>query len=140
MKINIDLLIQYAMSFIGVNYLWGGDDPMRGYDCSGYIQEILASQGWDPKGDQTAQNLYDYFKHMLPHTRMKRGSLLFFGVDHKNITHVALALDGRYMIEAGGGGSTTTSKEAAERANAFVRIRPVRFDLVGCFDLGSLGV
>ena len=52
--------INYAKLFIGKPYLWGGEGP-EGYDCSGFIQEVLSCIGLDPKGDQTAQGLYNYF-------------------------------------------------------------------------------
>jgi len=26
-------------------YLWGGDDPLAGFDCSGFVIEILKSVG-----------------------------------------------------------------------------------------------
>jgi cell wall-associated NlpC family hydrolase len=57
----MDLLIQYAMSFIGVPYRWGGSNPITGFDCSGLVQEILKSVYMDPPGDQTAEALYQYF-------------------------------------------------------------------------------
>lgn len=127
-------LIEYAKSFIGVAYIWGGAHPAYGYDCSGLIQEILASVGMDPKGDQTSQALHDHFSengeevwHALP------GALMFYGKSKKEITHIAFCISPYQLIEAGGGGPNCTdlSKSIAAGA-AHVRIRPVdhRKDLV----------
>ena len=52
-------LVDYALSFTKIPYRWAGDDPMAGFDCSGYLQEVLASVGMDPRGDQTSQALHD---------------------------------------------------------------------------------
>lgn len=126
------ILYDYAMSFVGQPYRWGGDDPIHGYDCSGLVQEILESCGVDPKGDQTAQGLYDYFEKRGHWNRIMLGALAFFGKDAKHITHVGFCLDPYRMIEAGGGGSKTKTREDAAKSNAYVRVRPLdsRKDLV----------
>lgn len=120
---TVDLLVDYSMRFIGDNYKWGGDDPMGGWDCSGFIQEVLAAVGCDPMGDQTADGIYRIFKNFSTKI-LCRGSLVFFGSEAK-IIHVAMAIDSKRMVEAGGGGSKTKSRLEAERQNAFVRVRPV---------------
>lgn len=58
--IDLRLIKDYALMWVMVPYEWGGDD-FAGMDCSGFAQEILAAAGIDPKGDQTAQMLYNYF-------------------------------------------------------------------------------
>jgi cell wall-associated NlpC family hydrolase len=125
-------LIDYGMSFVGRPYIWGGDDPMRGFDCSGLVQEILASAGLDPVGDQTAQALYDHFEKNGSFNVWGAGSLCFYGKDAKHITHIGFCIDQYRMIEAGGGGSKTLTEKDAIAQNAFVRIRPIkkRGDLV----------
>lgn len=124
----MDLLQSYMMSFVGLPYRWGGDDPIRGYDCSGLTQEFLASVNMDPPGDQTAQGLYAFFAK--PENNMGDikgcGALCFYGKSVSEITHVAMMYDSVSIVEAGGGGSKTTSEEAAAEQNAFVRVR--RFD------------
>ena len=126
-------MIEYAKSFIGKPYIWGGDDPMRGFDCSGLVQEILASGGFDPAGDQTSHGLYEIFREKGSPSR-KAGALAFFGT-HEKITHVAFMIDEWRMIEAAGGNSKTTSEAAAIRQNAYIRIRPInhRSDLVATY-------
>lgn len=128
----MEMLILYALQFIGRPYRWGGDDPMAGFDCSGFVQELLASVGEDPPGDQTAQSLYGHF-NSLPHDKIPRaGTLLFFGSSLQSISHVAMAIDGFRMIEAGGGGSKTVNEAEAIRQNAYIRVRAIsnRKDLV----------
>lgn len=119
-------IIDYAMRFVGTPYRWGGDDPMTGFDCSGFVQEILASVGLDPKGDQTAQSLFDHFERNGSLGQGGAGALAFFGKDSKSITHVAFCIDQYRMIEAGGGNSQTLTLDAAIRQNAYIRIRLIK--------------
>jgi cell wall-associated NlpC family hydrolase len=129
--IRSDAMIEYAKSMLGTPYIWGGSNALLGFDCSGFVQEVLASIGADPLGDQTAQTLFNHFSKSIQKEPQK-GSLLFFGKDQKRITHIAIALGDGQMIEAGGGGSSTKTRADAEKTGACVRIRPIenRSDLV----------
>lgn len=127
----MDILKAVALSFLHVPYKWGGDDP-SGIDCSGLVQEILASVGIDPPGDQNAQALYNHFERNGSWNSYGFGALAFFGESALKITHVGFCLDTNLMIEAGGGGSKTNTPQDAIAQNAFVRVRPIkrRKDLV----------
>jgi len=135
-------LINYAHSFVGKPYIWGGDDPILGFDCSGLVQEILSSVGMDPPGDQTANALYMFFMAQPHTTQAKAGSLVFYG-KVPNVTHVGFMVDKWRMIEAGGGGSSTKTGADAAAQNAYIRIRPIqrRNDLIGIihpnYNIGS---
>jgi len=106
---------------------------MLGYDCSGLVQEILSSVGMDPRGDQTAQALYNYFsQEQNPPLRIlgtslkvpKPGALVFYGRNNRRISHVAFCIDPKRVVEAGGGNSKTVDLAAAAKQNAYVRQRP----------------
>lgn len=127
----IALMLDYAMGFIGVPYRWGGANPIQGFDCSGFVQECLAAIGRDPRGDQTAHDLWLHF-HDDP-CQAEPGALAFFGTSSK-VTHVAICLTDDFMIEAGGGGRTVRDIPDAAARSAFVRIRPIRSrpDFLGC--------
>ena len=57
-----ELAIWYAEQWIGTPYIWGGDD-FSGFDCSGYIVEVLQGIGWiSRKEDYTADGLYRKYK------------------------------------------------------------------------------
>ena len=120
----MQILIPYALSFVGKPYRWGGESPLTGFDCSGLIQELLRSVGLDPPGDQTAQALFDHFDlYGERDPRPGAGVLCFYGKDVSSITHVSMMLDPYRIIEAGGGGSETKTLEDAVRQDARVRIR-----------------
>lgn len=129
----MDLLVKVALSCLNVPYLWGGSNPLTGFDCSGFLQWCFRSVGMDPPGDQTAQGYFDHFEKLGgDRTAIQLGTLLFYGKSVTKITHVALALTPYQLIEAGGGDSTTTTLEEAKKRGAMVRISHIghRSDLV----------
>lgn len=125
-----ELFQQFLLTYLHKPYIWGGDDPIKGLDCSGFVQEALAPLGLDPVGDQTAQGLYDYFKvkgyglPQLSNFMGYTGALVFCGKSITQITHVQLCLTPTVIIEAGGGGSRTVTQQDAINQNAFIRLRP----------------
>ena len=124
----VDLATKVAWSFHGLHYKWGGDDPMAGFDCSGFCIEILKSVGVLPReGDWRAVDLYNRFKpHSFPIAY--EGMLVFWhsSKDENNIIHVEYCLDSTFSIGAsGGGGSTITEQDAIEQ-NAYIKVRPFK--------------
>ena len=137
---RLGIILEYSKRFVGIPYIWGGSHPSYGMDCSALVQHLLASVGFDPPGDQTAQTLYYSLKSLgfcdeiQTDAEKKPGVVLFFGTSLQTICHVALAIDPQHMIEAGGGGRNTVDVKSAIAREAFVRVRPIanRKDLVAC--------
>lgn len=118
------VLFDLARSYLGVPYRWGGANRWEGFDCSGFIIELLRSVGEAPPGDTTAQGLFDYYSNGRASWNVTTpGSLVFFGDSATQIRHVGLLADNGYrMYEAAGGDSSTLTLEDAIRRNAQVRI------------------
>jgi cell wall-associated NlpC family hydrolase len=118
--------IDYAKSFLGTHYVYGGNTKLSGLDCSGLVCEILRSAGVIGSEDLSAQLLYNRF--CVDTSKIeKAGALAFYGKSHSQITHVGFHIDRYRIIEAGGGDSNTKSFQDALRDGACVRIRPVRY-------------
>jgi len=123
---KIELVKQTAMKCLNDPYIWGGNHPLTGMDCSGFVQWCLASVGLDPKGDQTAQRLYNWFiKNGLLGVGGP-GALVFYGKGLSDITHCSIMLTDSHIIEAGGGNAKCTSREQAAKYGAMIRIRPLK--------------
>jgi cell wall-associated NlpC family hydrolase len=130
-----EVAVTVAWKMWGLPYLWGGDDPMAGFDCSGMSVEILKSVGELPhEGDWTANDLYLRYRDRRVDTP-REGCLVFYGSASK-ITHVEFCLDESVSIGASGGGSSTTDLADAIRQNAYIKVRPIRRrnDIVGYAD------
>lgn len=127
---------EYAQKFIGRPYVWAGDGSGKcggGFDCSGLVLECLTACGLYDGNDTTAQGLYKALCSNgwmeVPRRLETDGDVLFFGKDTAHITHVAIAIGGGLMVEAGGGGSKC---KTAATSTGMVRVRPIasRKDLV----------
>jgi len=123
MKTNREMAIKIAWNMWGIPYLWGGDDAVGGFDCSGMCIEILKSVGVLPrKGDWTANGLRNLFiskevGFVWP------GCLVFFG-NEDLITHVEFAVSEDLCIGASGGGRRTLTWRDAVKQNAYIKVRP----------------
>jgi len=87
--------IQAAMSQRGVPYVWGGETPGVGFDCSGLVQWSFAQAGISLPRTSGAQ--YAATTH-IPLADIQAGDLLFYGPGGSE--HVALYIGGGSMIEA----------------------------------------
>jgi cell wall-associated NlpC family hydrolase len=84
-----------AESQIGVPYVWGGESPGRGFDCSGLTQWAWRQAGVDLPRTAAAQ--YDAIPH-IPLSDLQPGDLLFWGFG--GISHVGMYVGGGDIINA----------------------------------------
>lgn len=120
-------MIEYALTFLGTPYSWGGNTPEQGLDCSGLVCEILKSADRIRSDDDfSAQQLYNEFSSFGRLSSISKNSLVFYGKSVNEITHVAFAIGDDQIIESAGEGRIETDK-------GFVRIRPINYreDLIG---------
>lgn len=120
----MNYLERVALSHLGVPYIWGGKNPMTGFDCSGFVEWCLESVGYDLPGQFNAQALRNHFIAAGVESKPCMGALVFFGDSLTKITHVGLLLNSVLMVEAGGGDSRCTTLDYAKTKGACVRIRP----------------
>ena len=107
-------------------YVWGGDDPMAGFDCSGLVIEGLKAVGILPKiGDWTAEGLSVYFKDHKA-KRLRPGCLLFYQHRHR-ISHVVIVwavIGGDVLALGASGGRRIKTLEDAIKYNSYIKVRP----------------
>lgn len=87
--------VKAAESQIGVPYVWGGESPGHGFDCSGLTQWSWRQAGVDLPRTAAAQ--YDAIPH-VPLSDLQPGDLLFWGFG--GISHVGMYVGGGDIINA----------------------------------------
>jgi cell wall-associated NlpC family hydrolase len=82
------LAVEWALSQIGTPYIWGGETPGVGFDCSGLVQAAykVARVGLP----RVAQAQYDATTKLGPGVSLAPGDLVFFGAGPAAIDHVGL--------------------------------------------------
>lgn len=83
-------LITYALKLQGTPYVYGGDSPENGMDCSGFVTYVAANSV-GVQLPRTAHSLYTATKRIKPQER-EPGDLVFFKNDpaSERITHVGI--------------------------------------------------
>jgi cell wall-associated NlpC family hydrolase len=120
-----DIFVDYAWRFIKTPYVWGGDDPMRGFDCSGFVVECLKATGHLPYvGDWTADALWKIFQHNRIHSPVV-GCLVFWQSERKMV-HVEIVVHVNLSLGASGGGSRTQTLQDAIEQDAYIKMRPFK--------------
>lgn len=121
----IKVVEKIAMEWLGKPYVWGGDDPVDGFDCSGFVIELYKSAGLLPrKGDWTANGLFRYFDGCEV-DQAEAGALVFWQNSTGKITHVEYCINETLSIGASGGGSKTKTTADAIKQNAYIKVRPI---------------
>lgn len=81
----------YALAQVGTPYLWGGEAPGAGFDCSGLVQAAWAAAGVHLP--RVAEDQL-YAGPILPAgAALEPGDLVFFGPGPGQATHVGLVVD-----------------------------------------------
>jgi len=126
-----EIALKIAWHYLGTPYIWGGDDP-EGFDCSGFVVEVLKSVGELPrKGDWTADSLFYRlrFSGCVGEGGPGEGRLVFFYNRAKDkFEHVEICVDYGLSIGASGGGSSCVDTKTAMLWNAFIKVRPFTTD------------
>ena len=130
------VLETWLASALGIPYVYGGDNPIEGYDCSGFVMEYLRMFGIGPSVDSASHEIYSWFMartEKVEHYAPSKGALIFYGKKSadgrkiERISHIGLMISPYQVAEAGGGDQSTLSAREAAARNAFVRIRPYKY-------------
>lgn len=92
-------LIETAMFFRNIPYLWGGKN-LFGFDCSGFVQTVFKLNGTQLNRDAYQQaeqgTIVDFLPEVLP------GDVAFFDNAAGRITHVGIMISPTQIIHASG--------------------------------------
>ena len=97
-------LISYARSLLGVPYHYGGNDPDRGFDCSGYVSHVYNHVAGIKLPHNSAQ--ISRYGRFVYRTDLRDGDLVFFNTSHQKYSHVGIYIgNGTFIHSPSSGGS-----------------------------------
>jgi cell wall-associated NlpC family hydrolase len=96
-------LLRTADSYVGVKYVWGGNSPGQGFDCSGFTRYVFARQGVTlPRTSR--EQVHSGAAVAADFRALRPGDLMFFAEPGQAISHVAIYAGNGRIIHS----STTT--------------------------------
>ena len=98
-RARLPALRKQVEGLLGIPYLWGGRTSM-GFDCSGFVQQLLAARGRLVPRD--AHDQFRATRRLRRADRGRRGDLIFFGPRGGRMTHVAIQLSPSEFAHARG--------------------------------------
>lgn len=82
-------ILHTAESYIGVKYVWGGNTPSQGFDCSGFTKYVFANNGIPLP--RTSREQVRSGRGVAPDFRALRpGDIMLFAEPGEAISHVAI--------------------------------------------------
>ena len=89
-------ITDYALSFVGNKYVWGGNSLENGVDCSGFVQQIYKSFGYSLPRNSRYQAQYCL---KISEAELQPGDLVFYG-NSSGINHVAMYVGDGCIVHA----------------------------------------
>lgn len=91
-------LLFYAMSLLGTAYKYGGDSPLTGMDCSGFVRHVYSNV----IGLQLPRNARDISQtgETVSEPDLRPGDLVFFNTMKHAFSHVGIYLGEHRFIHA----------------------------------------
>lgn len=108
-----------AQKYVGLPYVWGGNDPAVGLDCSSFVQNVFKDLGYT-----LPRVTYDQINQGRPVASMadaQPGDLLFT----HNTGHVAIYLGNGKAVDAPQPGQTIQIRDAWENDSNITAIRRI---------------
>lgn len=91
-------MVNYAIQFVGGRYVWGGNDPHTGADCSGFTKYVYSHVAGVTLNrvsrDQAKQG------KKIKSSEMRPGDLIFYTNSKGTINHVAMYIGNGQIVHA----------------------------------------
>lgn len=92
-------VLQTADRYVGIPYVWGGNTPQSGFDCSGFTRYVFAQHG--VQLPRTArEQAHSGEPVAVDFGALRPGDILLFAEPNEAISHVAIYVGDGRMIHA----------------------------------------
>lgn len=98
-------ILATAKRYVGTHYVFGGESPTSGFDCSGFVQYVFGRHGIKlPRTSREQASAGDPVR--LDVTSLRPGDLLLFASTGTTVNHVAIYVGNNRILHssAGAGG------------------------------------
>ena len=117
-------IANYALTFIGTPYTWGGKSPATGFDCSGFVQYVFSQFGYTTSS--IANDVRNEGTHVEP-ADIQPGDVLCFYSGNNYVGHVGIYIGDNSFVHAANSatGVVTTSLSVGYYAQRGYEIRRI---------------
>jgi len=89
-------IADYGVTFVGINYKWGGNSPSTGFDCSGFVTYVLRQ--YSIRVTRSSSGQYNDNGVHIDKSDLAPGDLVFFSSNGRTVTHVGIYIgDGKFV-------------------------------------------
>lgn len=106
-------LIMRALSYLGINYKYGGESPDTGFDCSGLVNYVFsqASGLMLPREARAISRVGE----KISRDALQPGDLVFFNTLRRPFSHIGIYLGEQRFIHAPGRGGQVEIADMSRR-------------------------
>ena len=117
-------VVEYALQFVGGRYQYGGVDPNKGVDCSGFTRYVLGkAASINLPHSSTGQSSYG---KAVTEDQMQPGDLLFYAGEHRLLPAAALSDELQLCFHAAFEGNWQVKGLRRERRRHHLRNRDLQ--------------
>ena len=132
-SVNRTELVEYAKTYLGTSYFYGGTDPSKGFDCSGFVSFVFSH--FDIQLPRVSREFKSVGVDIAPEEFKIGDILLFYGYkDRDRIGHVGIiceadGMNSKFIHSSSGKAHGVTiselnSKHYSKRFYKCVRVIP----------------
>jgi len=132
------VVLPTAHRYLGVKYVWGGESPRTGFDCSGFTQYVFARHGVRIPRTSRAQ-VAAGTRIPVTLSSLRPGDLIMFANPGKPISHVALYVGNKRIIHSTKSGGGVRYDDLSTRRGAWYRNHMVAVRRIGAAWPGYAG-